>query len=52
MTSEITVPAANAELVRAGYQAFNAGDADECLALAAPDLIINLARTARTPARA
>ena len=43
MTSEITVPAANAELVRAGFQAFNAGDADECLALAAPDLIINLA---------
>jgi ketosteroid isomerase-like protein len=43
MTSEITVPAANAELVRAGFQAFNADDADECLALAAPDLIINLA---------
>jgi steroid delta-isomerase-like uncharacterized protein len=43
MTSEITVPAANAELVRAGFQAFNAGGADECLALAAPDLIINLA---------
>ena len=43
MTSEITVPAANAELVRAGFHAFNAGDADGCLALAAPDLIINLA---------
>ena len=43
MTTETTSPAANAELVRAGFQAFNAGDADECLALAAPDLIINLA---------
>jgi len=43
MTSEITSPTANAQLVRAGFQAFNAGDADECLALAAPDLIINLA---------
>jgi hypothetical protein len=32
MTSEITTPAANVELVRAGFQAFNAGDADECLA--------------------
>ena len=43
MTSEITSPAMNAELVRAGFQAFNAGDADECLARIAPDLIINLA---------
>jgi steroid delta-isomerase-like uncharacterized protein len=43
MTSQITSPAANVELVSAGFQAFNAGDADECLALAAPDLIINLA---------
>jgi steroid delta-isomerase-like uncharacterized protein len=40
MTTEIS---AAAELVRAGFQAFNAGDAGECLALAAPDLIINLA---------
>jgi steroid delta-isomerase-like uncharacterized protein len=31
------------ELVRTGFQAFNGGDADQCLALAAPDLIINLA---------
>ena len=29
--------------MRAGFRAFNAGDADECLALAAPDLAINLA---------
>jgi steroid delta-isomerase-like uncharacterized protein len=43
MTSEITSPAANVELVRAGFQAFNAGNADECMALANPDLIINLA---------
>ena len=43
MTPEITSPAANVELVRAGFQAFNAGDADGCMALAAPDLIINLA---------
>jgi ketosteroid isomerase-like protein len=42
MTSQITSPAANAELVRAGFRAFNAGDAAECLALAAPDLITNL----------
>jgi steroid delta-isomerase-like uncharacterized protein len=43
MTSRITSPAANAELVRAGFRAFNAGDADRCTALAAPDLIMNLA---------
>jgi len=43
MTSQSTTPAMNAELVRAGFRAFNAGDADGCLALAAPDLISNLA---------
>jgi steroid delta-isomerase-like uncharacterized protein len=43
MTSQSTSPAANAELVRAGFQAFNSGDADQCLALAAPGLITNLA---------
>jgi steroid delta-isomerase-like uncharacterized protein len=43
MTPEITSPGANVELVRAGFEAFNAGDADECMALATPDLIINLA---------
>ena len=43
MTSQITSPAENAELVRAGFRAFNVGDADECLALAAPNLITNLA---------
>jgi steroid delta-isomerase-like uncharacterized protein len=43
MTSQTTSPAANVELVRAGFRAFNAGDADECLARIAPDIIINLA---------
>jgi steroid delta-isomerase-like uncharacterized protein len=43
MSSQITSTAANAELVRAGFRAFNAGDVDECLARIAPDLIINLA---------
>jgi steroid delta-isomerase-like uncharacterized protein len=43
MDSEATSPAANIELVRAGFQAFNGGDADECLALASAELIINLA---------
>ena len=43
MTTEITSPAANAELVRAGFEVFNTGDVDQCLALTAPDLIINLA---------
>ena len=43
MTSEITSPAANVELVRAGFEAFNAGDAGECMARIAPDLVINLA---------
>jgi ketosteroid isomerase-like protein len=43
MTSEINSPAANAELVRAGFQAFNAGDVGECLAHIAPGLTINLA---------
>jgi hypothetical protein len=32
MTSQSTSPADNAELVRTGFQAFNAGDADECMA--------------------
>ena len=43
MTSPTTSPTANAELVRAGFQAFNTHNADECLARIAPDLIINLA---------
>jgi predicted ester cyclase len=43
MTPEITSPDANAELVRAGFQAFNAGDADGCMSRIAPDLVINLA---------
>jgi steroid delta-isomerase-like uncharacterized protein len=43
MTSQSASPAANAELVRAAARAFNAGNTDECLALIAPDFIINLA---------
>jgi steroid delta-isomerase-like uncharacterized protein len=43
MTSQSTSPAMNAELVRAGFQAFNSGDADQCLARIASDFIINLA---------
>ncbi|MFZ0048073.1 MAG: ester cyclase [Streptosporangiaceae bacterium] len=43
MTSQNTSPAMNAELVRAGFRAFNSGDAGQCLALVAPDLITNLA---------
>lgn len=43
MTSEITSPAANIELVRAGFRAFNAGDAVECTTRMAPDFTINLA---------
>jgi steroid delta-isomerase-like uncharacterized protein len=39
----MTSAAANAELVQAGFKAFNAGDADACLALATPDLVMNLA---------
>ena len=43
MTSPTTSPAANADLVRAGFEALNTGDAGACLKLAAPDLIMNLA---------
>jgi len=43
MTTEITSAAANADLVRAGFEVFNTGDVDQCLARIAPDLIINLA---------
>lgn len=43
MTSQTTSPAINAELVRSGFRAFNSGDAGQCLALVAPDLITNLA---------
>ncbi len=39
----VTSPAANVELVRAGFEAFNAGDGDACLALTTPDLVMNLA---------
>lgn len=33
----------NIELVRAGFEALNAGDLDACIELVKPDLIINLA---------
>src|SRR5690348_5478151 len=33
----------NIELVRAGFEALNAGDLDACVELVKPDLIINLA---------
>jgi steroid delta-isomerase-like uncharacterized protein len=36
-------PQANVELVRAGFEAFNANDLDACMRYAADDLIINLA---------
>ena len=39
----MTSAAANAGLVRAGFEAFNAGDAAACLALTTPDLVMNLA---------
>ena len=43
MTSPTTSPTANVELVRAGFEALNAGDIDGCLARITPDIIINLA---------
>ena len=43
MDPQATSPVANVELVRAGFAAFNVGDAQGCMAYIAPDLIINLA---------
>jgi steroid delta-isomerase-like uncharacterized protein len=43
MASETAGPGANVELVRAGFRAFNAGEADECVARMTPDFVINLA---------
>ena len=43
MTPEITSAAANVGLVRAGFEALNAGDVAACLARMAPDFVINLA---------
>jgi steroid delta-isomerase-like uncharacterized protein len=43
MTAQTSSPDANIELVRAGFDAFNAGDADGCLARVAEDLVLNLA---------
>lgn len=47
MASQTTSPAANAELVRAGFRAFNVGDAHGCMALAAPDLVTHPAQPAQ-----
>ncbi|BCY05945.1 ester cyclase [Actinoplanes sp. L3-i22] len=33
----------NSDLLRAAFEAFNAGDADRCVAFTTPDLIMNLA---------
>jgi steroid delta-isomerase-like uncharacterized protein len=41
-------PEANVELIRAGFDDFNAGDLDACMARATPDLVMNLAE-AREP---
>ncbi|SRR6266567_5678449 len=43
LTSQATSPEANIELIRAGFQAFNAHDLDACMTRLAPDVIINLA---------
>jgi steroid delta-isomerase-like uncharacterized protein len=43
MSPEHTSPDANVELIRAGFDDFNAGDLDACEARAAPDLVMNLA---------
>jgi steroid delta-isomerase-like uncharacterized protein len=43
VTAQVTSPDANIELVRAGFQAFNASDIDACVTRLAPDFIINLA---------
>jgi steroid delta-isomerase-like uncharacterized protein len=39
----MTTPESNIELVRAGFEQFNAGDLDACTARMAPDFVINLA---------
>jgi steroid delta-isomerase-like uncharacterized protein len=43
MTSHSTSPAANIELIRTGFEAFNTGTTDQFLTNVHPDLIINLA---------
>jgi steroid delta-isomerase-like uncharacterized protein len=43
MTPASTSPDANIELIRAGFEDFNAGDLDACVARLAPDFMINLA---------
>ncbi len=39
----MVAPETSIELVRAGFEALNAGDLDRCIELTSPDLIINLA---------
>lgn len=43
MTTPSQSPEANLELVRAGFDDFNANNIDACLARIAPDLVMNLA---------
>jgi steroid delta-isomerase-like uncharacterized protein len=46
LTSAITSPDPNIELVRAGFEDFNAGDLDACVARLTADFVINLAELA------
>ena len=39
----MTSPETNVELVRAGFEAFNAGDVDACVERLAPDFVMNFA---------
>ncbi len=41
--SQESSPEANVEIIRAGFDDFNAGHLDACVARATPDLVINLA---------
>ena len=45
MSQHVTTPEANIQLIRDGFEAFNAGDLDACLTRAAPDLVMNLAES-------
>jgi steroid delta-isomerase-like uncharacterized protein len=46
MTSSPGSPGANAALVRASFDAFNAGDTERLLAVVAPDLVMHFAELA------
>jgi predicted ester cyclase len=43
VTERATSPETNVELLRATFQAFNAGDLDACMARLTPNFVINLA---------